>query len=382
MPRRILYLILVAILPITVSCGDAVSPVNAQTAELAQIQGQLETVLERLNEIEAAQAEQFGQVDDELGTIRSTVNDLSVSVGASAGASAAIEGSVCYKTGIAADAGFETSFDLRGQADGMLGVDAYGNGANATLRAKVEQKLPIGVKGGGGLEMQLCGKLTGQTGVEGGLSIDATDPLVSALQDLTSSVGTAQLANAASTVDLNGSRASQGLNALTSLSPSGISSSLTGGGTSALASALPLPPDMRTRIEDPRSILTEAGTIAESSVDLLCDPSLQVGEFTTLLSSGCDLRDQVPAPADVIDIITGLDGIQLTLDSFDSSLTTVQSSLASVQSGLSSVCNTVGNVTGQRLNIPSRSITILGNSYTTFPGYSADLFPALGAPNC
>lgn len=382
MCRRAVYLLLATILPMAVGCGDAVSPVNAQTAELAQIQAQLETVLERLNEIEAAQAEQFGQVDEDLGTIGSTINDLSVSVGASAGASAAIEGSVCAKSSLGAQANYRAAFDIRGQADGMLGVDAYGNGANATLRAYLTQKLDANVKPGASLEMQVCGKLTGQTGVESGISLDATDPIIAALEDLTTAVGTSQLTNAAATVDMTGSRASQGLNVLTGLSPSGLAASFTGSGTSSLAQALPMPAQMRSRIEDPRSVLTDATTIAESSVDLLCDPSLQVGEFTNLLSSGCDLRDQVPPPEDVIDIISGLDGIQLSLDTFESSLTTVQNSVASVENGLSSVCNTVVNVTNQRLDIPSRTVTILNTTYTTFPGYSADLFPALAAPNC
>lgn len=384
MNARVLFLVLGLVLPLAAGCGDAVSPVNAQTAELAQIQAQLETVLERLNEIEEAQTEQFGQVDEELGTLGSTINQLAVDVGASVGASAAIESSLCYKSSIGAQAGYDASLDLRGQADGMLGVDAYGNGGTATLRAKLEQKLGGDVKGANALELQLCGKLTGQTGVEGGagVSIDSTDPVVALLEDVTASVGTSGLTAAASVVDMNGSRANQGLTLLGSLSPSSLTSPLSGGGTSTLADAVPLPPDLRSRIEDPRSVLSDATSIAQSSIDLLCEQSLQVGEFGSLLSSGCDLRDQAPAPGDVLDIVSGLDGIQLTLDSFDSSLTTVENTLASVENGLGSVCNTVGAVTGQRLNIPARTVTILGTTYTTFPGYSADLFPALAAPNC
>lgn len=379
--RAVLFAAVLSLLPLA-ACGDAVSPVNAQTAELAQIQARLETVLERLDEIEQGQAERFGQVDEELGTIASTVNQLAVSVGVSAGASAAIEGSICHKTSLGGSANYQAAFDLRGQADGMLGVDAYGNGANATLRAYLTQKLDAQVKPGASLEMQICGKLSGHTGVDGGVSIDPTDPIITALQDLTASVSSSQLASAASTVDMTGSRAGQALDLLTSLSPSEVSSSFSGGGTSALVGALPMPAQMRTRIEDPQSVLTEARTIGESSVDLLCDQRLQVGEFATLLASGCDLRDQVPAPGDVIDIISGLDGIQMTLNSFDSSLTTLENSMASLDGAVSNVCSTVGSVTGQILTIPPRTVTILGTTYTTFPGYSAALFPSIGAPSC
>ncbi|MFW6010286.1 MAG: hypothetical protein ACOC9H_00050 [Gemmatimonadota bacterium] len=66
----------------------------------------------------------------------------------------------------------------------------------------------------------------------------------------------------------------------------------------------------------------------------------------------------------------------------ESSLTTVECTLASVEAGSSSVCNTVGHATNQRISIPDRPVDILGTTYTTFPGYSADLFPALAQPNC
>lgn len=196
----------------------------------------------------------------------------------------------------------------------MLGVDAYGNGGTATLRAYLQQKLNASVKPGTSLEMQL-------------------------------------------------------------LSPSGLASSFSGGGSPALMGALPIPPDMRALMENPRGLLSdEAGPVASSSVDLLCDPALQVGEFAALLSSGCDLRDQVPPPAEVIDVIGNL-------DSFHTSLNTFESSFASLESTVGGVCSTLTGVTAQNLHIPSRSVTILGTSYTTFPGYSAPLFPSLGAPS-
>lgn len=103
-------------------------------------------------------------------------------------------------------------------------------------------------------------------------------------------------------------------------------------------------------------------------MDQICGSGLAVGEFATLVQSGCDLRDQVPAPATVIDIFSGLDGLS--------------ANVSSLQTAMSSVCGTVGSVTSKTLVIPSRTITILGNTYPTFPGYSAPLFPGLPAPSC
>ena len=121
-------------------------------------------------------------------------------------------------------------------------------------------------------------------------------------------------------------------------------------------------------LNDPSGLFGQASEAATYAVDQICGQALLVGEFANLVQAGCDLRDQVPAPSTVIDIFSGLDGLP--------------GQVQTLQTAMSSVCNTVGNITGKQLVIPSRSITILGNDYTTFPGYSAPLFPGFAQPNC
>lgn len=56
----------------------------------------------------------------------------------------------------------------------------------------------------------------------------------------------------------------------------------------------------------------------------------------------------------------------------------LEDDFAFLDNAVGNLCNAVNPITGAHLTIPSRSITILGSSYTTFPGFSAPLFPNVG----
>lgn len=365
---RFPILVLLAVtLPITASCGDAVSPAVAQSSELAEIQAQLDAVLEAVHELEAEQSQALERIDERFAALAPAARGARQGGGPPSGPSASVDGSLCATIKLDAKAVAKSLFKVRGGGDGMLGVDAYGNGATATLTGEVVTLASMDVTPTAEVALQVCGKVSGgQTALADGVTIDAGDPVVQLLEQLTSTVGTSQLATTASTVGMDGSGAAQALDLLANLSPSGLASSISGGGS--VLAGLPAPPAFRSRFEDPTSVLGEARSIGTSAVDFLCDDRLWVGPFTSAMDWGCDLRHDVPAPAEVIDIISSLDGIGLALDDLDSSVSTL--------------CGTVGDITGQDLVIPEKTIEIANKTYTTFPRYETELFPNISSPTC
>lgn len=375
MNRRALLIALLPLVPSLSGCADVLAPqeAQAQTTELATIQAMLQTVIERLDSLEASHATHDVALMASVDTLSRAVDNIGVEVGVggsvSGGISTQVEGSICAKYAWEADARFRSAVTLRGQADGMVGVDAYGNGGKGRISAYGGQMVSVIPAGGAAVEATYCTKLVGQTAVEAdagvGVTLDVSDPVVSLLDDLTQSVGTTRLTNAASARSMSGARVGQALDALSGFSMSSLPFG-GGGGASSLINALPLPQDMSTALNDPSSIFSQAGDAAQFAIDQVCGPALRVGEFAAVVAAGCDLRSQVPPPATVIDIISGLDGLPSTVSGLETSM--------------ASVCGAMGSITPQRLTIPSRSVTILSTSYTTFPGYDARLFPGLSAP--
>lgn len=293
-----------------------------------------------------------------------------------------VEATLCAKNSWEANARMQSAVTLRGQADGMLGIDAYGNGAKGRVMAYGAQMVSVIPQGGAALELQLCGKLGGQGSADtefAGL-IDGGDPIVALLSDLGRSLSTTRLASAASTMNMNGARSGQALDALAGLSLSNLP--FGGGGAQSYLNALPLPSDLRSAINQPSRILGEAAAAGQYAVSQLCGNTLRVGEFAQAVSAGCDLRDDVPTPAEVVGIISGLNGLPATLGTLQTSMGAVETTVSSLNGRVASVCNTVGGMTNGRIAVPSRSVTILGTAYTTFPGFNAPLFPSIGAPVC
>ena len=375
-------------LVVLASCRDPlkVEPAGAQSADLARIQASLDAVMAKLDTVRAELGEEVGALSADVAAIGTTLEALGGEVGAgvSAGAYTQVEGSVCVKSGFSADVGFNSGGQLDGQAVGTLGLDGYGNGGKGRLIARAVQRIEVEPKGGLGLEVQVCGKLVGEVGLDAGatITLSDSDALTLLLQDLLNQVSMPQISSAASARNMNGVRLSQGLNALSTLSMAQLPFGSGGGSAGQLMDALPLPEDIRALATDPAGLLDDALGAAQYATDQLCGQALRVGDFAALVAAGCDLRDEAPSPATVIDIFNGLDGLPTTLTGLQSSIDVLEGSMASVQSGLGNVCTTLGNVTQTNLTIPSRTIEILGQSYTTFPGYSARLFPGMARPSC
>lgn len=384
MTRTPMLLTLALAIPVLSSCSNPLQPepLHAQSAEYAEIKGMLTTMLQRLDALEEGVTTHDARVSVELDSIGRIVNALGVEfdVTGSVSGYTQLEASLCGTYAMEGDARFQSNVTLRGQADGMLGVDAFGNGATGRVLAYGGQIVSVIPGGGVSLALEVCGKVVGEAGIEGAASVDATDPVIALLQGLAENVNTNSLIQGAVGRNMTGARAGQALDALSSLSMSNLP--FGGGGASALINSLPLPDDIRGMINDPSRVFTRASSAGQFAIDRLCSSTLRVGEFADVVSAGCTLRNQVPSPQEVIGILSGLEGLPTTLQTVNTSLGTMQTSLGSLDAAMASVCNRVGSITGANLIIPSRSITILGNSYTTFPGYSSPLFPTMGAPSC
>ncbi|MGD8602596.1 MAG: hypothetical protein PVF19_14690, partial [Gemmatimonadota bacterium] len=145
---RILPILFLCLIPLLQGCGDSMSPepLGAQTADLAEIQALLGQVITRLDSLEA----RTGRSDS---TLSAQVAEIAGIVGASGpegslSGSAVLEASLCGAISPKAVARFRSSVTLRGQAEGMLGVDAYGNGATGELKAFSGQMVSLMPSGG------------------------------------------------------------------------------------------------------------------------------------------------------------------------------------------------------------------------------------------
>lgn len=374
-------------LVVLASCRDPlrVEPAGAQNA---QIEATLTQLLAKVDSLQRLVVSQGDSLTGRLTAIDETLAELGIDVGVGVGASAAaytqLEGSVCYSHNLAARTRLHSQVTLKATGGGTLGVDAYGNGATGQLAAVGVQSIGFMPEGRGSLQMQLCGKLTGQLGLDAGASVTLTEssPLVQALMDVMANVNTSDLAGAASTRSLNGSNLSTGLNALSNLSSAQMQFGSVGGGAAQFVQALPLPDDIRNLVLDPSTVFNQASSAATYATDQLCGQALRVGAFADVVDTGCDLRDQMPSPATVAQVFSSLDGLPTTLGALQGDLNTLQGSVGTLQVAMNNVCGTVGNITQGPLTIPPRTIEILGQSYTTFPGYSARLFPGMPRPNC
>lgn len=378
-------------LVVLASCRDPlrVEPAGAQNA---QIEATLTQLLAKVDSLQRLVVSQGDSLTGRLTAIDETLAELGidvgvgVGVGASAAAYTQLEGSVCYSHTLAARTRLHSQVTLKATGGGTLGVDAYGNGATGQLAAVGVQSIGFMPEGRGSLQMQLCGKLTGQLGLDAdaGASVTLTEssPLVQALMDVMANVNTSDLAGAASTRSMSGSNLSTGLNALANLSSGQMQFGSVGGGAAQLVQALPLPDDIRNLVLDPSTIFNQASSAASYATDQLCGQALRVGAFADVVDTGCDLRDQMPSPATVAQVFSSLDGLPTTLGALQGDLNTLQGSVGTLQVAMNNMCNSLGDVTQRQLTIPARTIEILGQSYTTFPGYSARLFPGMPRPSC
>jgi hypothetical protein len=358
----------------TTACNDVMS---AQSSDLAVIRSMLETVMVRLDSIDARALREHDSLTTELAALGTTVSNIAVGVGVgvnpTVGGQAQLEGSLCFQYGWQAAARFHSAITLRGRGDATVGVDGYGNGGTANIDAFGGQSIGVMPQGGASANLQVCAKLSGQAGINSaaagaGPNMQVTDATKTLLQNLIASVGSDQLAAAASARNMSGPRAAQALSALTSLSTGDLP--FGGAGAASLVGALPLPADMSALLSDPSKILDKAAAAGAYAVDRICDQKLFTGEFAGKLNDACNLRNQMPSGTTLIGILNGLDGLPATVGTLQSSMT--------------QVCNTLGTMTPETLSIPAVTVTFpLGiGPIQTFPGYSRRLFPGLSAPSC
>lgn len=354
-------------------CNDVVS---AQNNDLAEIRSMLETVLVRLDSIDARMVRQDTAAATQLAALSTTVGKIAVGVGVgvdpTVGGQAQLEGSLCFQYGWEAAARFHSAITLRGRGDATVGVDAYGNGGTANIDAFGGQSIGVMPQGGASANLQVCAKLSGQAGINSaagaGPNMQVTDATKILLQNLIASVGSDQLAAAASARSMAGPRAAQALSALTSLSTGDLP--FGGGGAANLVGALPLPTDMSALLTDPSKILDKAADAGAYAVNRICDQKLFTGEFAGKLNDACNLRNQMPSGTTLIAILQGLDGLPATV--------------GTLQNSMSQVCNTLGTMAPATFSIPAVTADFpLGiGTIQTFPGYSRRLFPGLSAPSC
>jgi hypothetical protein len=356
------------------ACNDVV---GAQDNDLAEIRAMLETVLTRLDEIETRVARQDTATSADLAALSSAVGKVAVGVGVdvdpTVGGAAQLEGSICVQYGFAAAARFHSAITLRGRGDAKVGVDAYGNGGVASINAFGGQSIGIMPQGGLSATLQACAKLSGTAGLNtaaggAGSNLQVTDETKTLLQNLVASVGSSQLAAAASARNMTGPRVAQALNALTSLSAGDLP--LGGGGAASFVGALPLPGDMSEMLTNPSRILDKAADAGAYAVARICDQKLLTGEFAGKLDDACNLRSDMPSGTTLMNILQGLDGLPTTV--------------GTLQNSMDRVCNTLGTMTPATFSIPAMYVDFpLGiGTVQTFPGYSRRLFPGLSAPSC
>lgn len=355
-------------------CSDVLSPepAEAQSSDLAVIRGLVENVLERLDSLEARETARDAVLARDVRFIRGVIDTVQIAVegvvGLRADAYGQLEGSVCAKFDGGARGEFNSTVRLDARGEGTVGVDAYGNGARGRIDARGSQTASFIPQGGVAVELQLCGKLIGEVGLGGQLdvSIDATDPVLGLLDGVMNALTPSDLISSANALNLDGALASQTLNALSTLSVSGIPIGATD--VSNMASALPLPSDLAAVLQNPGSILNKAAEAGVYAIATACGQALRVGEFASVIDAGCLLKKKQPDQAAVVSILNALNGLP--------------TQMTAMGNQIGAACGALGTVLNQELIIPRQTVDLpLGiGTVTTFPRLTAPLFPGLQPP--
>lgn len=357
-------------------CSDVLSPepVQAQSSDLSVIRTLVENVLERLDSLEARETARDALLANDVKVIRGVIDTVQIviegEVGLRADAYGQLEGSLCAKYSLEANARFHSAIRLDARGEGTVGVDAYGNGGRARIEALAGQSIGMMPQGGAALEFQLCGRLIGEAGLEGAVGLDVefdvTDPVLGMLDGFMEALNPSQLVSAASALNFDGARVGQTLDALSTLNVSSIP--VGGADVANLVSALPLPPDLAALLQNPSSILDKAAEAGDYAIAQACGQWLRVGEFGKVIDAGCNLRNQLPDQATLIAILNALNGLP--------------TQVATIGTTIGAACGALRTVTNGRLIIPEQTVTLpLGiGTVTTFPRLSAELFPNLQPP--
>lgn len=350
---RLRGIAVIAVLALLPACSDIVEPAGAQSADLQRIEAMLQEVLTRLDTLEARNARRTTEVLASLDTLVVVVQQP----GGVGSAGVQLEASICFERVRRLTAEAESKIRLEGRGRGNLGVDAYGNGAQAFVLGLAGQVVQGKPSANWDFKATICGK--GYGGSDVGALRDAVAGIVQ-------SVSPDRLATVAGALELNGTRMNSSLDAVPTLSMSQFG--FGNGMGSDLVASLPLPSDLASLLSDPNSLLGRASDAADYAIARLCDQSLFTGDFAQRASDACSLRDQL-TPSQVIGIVQGLDSLPATLSLYGANL--------------SSVCAGFNAISPQRLVIPSYTVSFpLGiGDVVVFPGYNQRLFPNQG-PVC
>lgn len=377
-PRLLYSATLLAVLGTGFGCADAPSaptPAQNDPAALTNLSDRelLVAVLTKLNALEA-------RLDAEARFARARFDSLTVAGGIQLApapkAEVVVEASVCGNFAFQADGKLESSLSLWGGGEGMLGVDAYGNGAKGLVRGFATQDVKVVPAGGASLTLQICAKGTGgaeffqsptASGAAGPIARAAPVPGAAAemLRNLLQSVPADNLAAAATRLGMDGSRLGRAVDAVSSFSLADLR--FGGGGAANLLNALPIPPDIANLVRNPETILQQAAQAAQFAIDRVCGQTLFTGEFAQRASQACNLRGQVPSGQALIGILQGLNGLPTTL--------------GGIRSDLLEACGVVNAMRPARVTIPSETVTFPApiGDVEVFPGFDRALFPGLAA---
>lgn len=285
-----------------------------------------------------------------------------------------VQASLCGQYEFAADTKIESALSLWGGGEGMLGVDAYGNGAKGLVRGFATADTKVIPGGGAKLALQVCGQFTpvnltraprlASDNLGAVAAVASAGAAESLLRNAVQAVPVDQLAGAASTLRMDGSRLGTAVHAVSSFSLADLP--FGGGGALALVNALPLPIDIANLLNNPAGILQRAPEAALFAVNKLCDQTLFSGPLAQRAQQACSLRDQMPTGTALSGLLQGLQ--------------TLPANLGSLQSGLSSACGAINAMLPARVSIPPWDVTFpLGiGTVRTFSGYSQDVFSGVG----
>lgn len=374
-PRRLFAVALLTAAVTGLGCADAPSaPATApgDPAALANLSDRelLVAVLAKLNALES-------RLEQEARFARARFDSLAAAGGIALAptpkAEVVLEASLCGNFAFQADGKLESSLSLWGGGEGMLGVDAYGNGAKGLVRGFATQDVKVVPAGGASLTLQLCAKGTGglafASPMASGSAVAAAAPVPGSaetlLRSVLQSVPADNLAAAATRLGMDGSRLGRAVDAVASFSLADLQ--FGSGGAVNLLNALPIPADITNMLRNPETILQRAAQASQFAIDRVCGQTLFTGEFAQRALQACDLRGQVPSGQALIGILQGLDGLPTTL--------------GGLRTDLLQACGVVNAMRPARVTIPSKTVTFpLGiGDVEVFPGFDRALFPGLAA---
>lgn len=340
--------------PSTIAQADSTRLASMTTREL------LLAVLDRLDTLEA-------RFEREAAAARARLDGLvagggGIALAKQGKADLFAEVSVCGAKEVAASGKMESSLSLWGGGEGQVGVDAYGNGATGEIRAFATQDVKVIPGGSASLAVEVCVKGSGGFGASGNIPAGAAETL---LRNALAAVPANQLAAVATGFGMEGTSIGGALDAIASFTLADLRFGR--GSTAPLLDALPLPSDLANLLRNPEGILDRAAEAGQFAVDKLCAQTLFTGEFAQRASRACDLRDQVPSAAELIDILRGLDGLP--------------GSVSALESDLSSACSRINAMRSARVDIDPAVVNFpLGiGDVTTFPGYNQAVFLGIAA---